>query len=144
MEVGVTEPLWRVCREKKEKLRLRNEDIAAQEHISENAVAQFLRGETKNVSLYVGAAICRALHVSLDQYLEIVPDGVPVSKSDTDEAEAKVLTAEKDGLSALVAQQKRSLHMHRLVTMFLLGIVALAVIALLIDVLDPSVGWIRA
>ena len=43
-EVVLSEPLWKLCREKKEKLRLRNDDIAVQGQVSVNAVAQFLRG----------------------------------------------------------------------------------------------------
>lgn len=129
--------MWRVCREKKEKLRLRNEDIAAQEQISVNAVAQFLRGETKNVSLYIGAAICRALHVSLDQHFGIVPDELPVSKSDT----GTLLDA------ALLEQsvehaQKEALIYKRVAYAFGV-IVGFVLVALVLDLTNTNIGWFR-
>lgn len=137
MEVGETEPLWRVCREKKEKLRLRNEDIAAQEQISVNAVAQFLRGETKSVSLYIGAAICRALHVSLDQHFEIVPDDLPVSKSDTELPHETELQKMR-----LDHAQKETLIYKRVAYAFGV-IVALVLVALIIDLTNTNIGWFR-
>lgn len=38
---------------------------------------------------------------------------------------------------------KRSLRTHRIVTLILVPILALVVISLVIDLLNPYVGWIR-
>ena len=48
-----------------------------------------------------------------------------------------------DGLNAHLATCKKSMRMHRFVTAVLLVMVFLALIALLYDVLNPNVGWIR-
>ena len=56
----------------------------------------------------------------------------------------KKLLAESAALRAQLAQQQKSLHMHRLVTLILLGILLLCALALVVDVLSPSIGWFRA
>lgn len=136
-EVVLSEPLWQICREKKEKLRLRNEDIAMQGQVSVNAVAQFLRGETKNISLAVAAAVCRALHVSLDRHYEIVPDDVSNSGAVPQTVDEAVLRVrlEKAEAESLI---------YKKITYFLAGIVALALVALLVDLTVPGIGWVRA
>lgn len=133
----MSEPLWKLCREKKEKLRLRNDDIAVQGQVSVNAVAQFLRGETKSISLAVAAAICRVLHVSLDRHYEIVPDDV----SDLD---TKPQTVEEAVLRIRVEKAEAETLIYKKATYFFAVIVAFVLIALIIDLSNPSVGWIRA
>ena len=133
----MSEPLWQICREKKEKLRLRNEDIAMQGQVSVNAVAQFLRGETKNISLAVAAAVCRALHVSLDRHCEIVPDDV--SNSDT-----VPQTVDEAILCVRLEKAEAESLIYKKITYFLAVVVAICALALLIDVLNPAIGWFRA
>lgn len=130
----MSEPLWQICREKKEKLRLRNEDIAAQENLSENAVAQFLRGETKRVTFEVCVAICRALHVSVDRSCGIVPDD-PVSDSDTEP-----LTVDEAILRVRLEKAEAESLIYKKITYFLAVIVAFALVALLVDLTDTGIG----
>ena len=62
--------LWEVCREKWQNLRPRKtyQDIADESGVSVNAVAQFLRGETKNTYVQTAAPICKSLDVSIMTY----------------------------------------------------------------------------
>ena len=58
--------LWEICREQWQNLRPRKtyQDIADESGVSVNAVAQFIRGETKNTYVQTAAPICKALSVS--------------------------------------------------------------------------------
>lgn len=73
----------------------------------------------------------------MDEHFGVEHDE-PVESSD-----AEKLRAENAALRAQLAQQQKSLRMHRLVTLILLGILLLCVLALVVDVLSPSIGWIR-
>ena len=75
--------------------------------------------------------------VSMDEYFGI-PHDEPAEPSD-----AEKLRAENAALRAQLAQQQKSLRMHRLVTLILLGILSLCALVLVADVLIPSIGWIR-
>ena len=75
--------------------------------------------------------------VSMDEHFG-VPPAEPAESSD-----AEKLLAENAALRAQFAQQQKSLHMHRLVTLILLGILLLCALALVADALIPSIGWIR-
>ena len=55
------------------------------------------------------------------------------------DAKTRDLTAAEEKL----AYQEHSLRMHRIVTMILLALLALVVIALITDLLNQNVGWIR-
>ena len=76
--------------------------------------------------------------VNMDEHFG-VPPAEPAESSD-----AEKLLAESAALRAQLAQQQKSLHMHRLVTLILLGILLLCALALVVDVLSPSIGWFRA
>lgn len=76
--------------------------------------------------------------VSMDEYFGI-PHDEPAESSDVEK-----LRAENAALRAQLAQQQKSLRMHRLVTLILLGILSLCALALVADALIPSIGWIRA
>ena len=73
----------------------------------------------------------------MDEYFGI-PHDEPAESSD-----AEKLRTENAALCAQLAQQQKSLRMHRIVTLILLGILLLCVLALVSDVLIPSIGWIR-
>lgn len=125
-----------LCREQKQfcSPHKTNQDIAENTDLSVGTVSQFLRGDIKNPSVYTVGPICREMGVSMDDYFGIPRDPAPAEAPPDDCA----------SLRAQLAQLQKSIRMHRIVTLVLLGIVALCVFAMLIDVLSPSIGWIRA
>ena len=136
----MSEKMWETCREAKDTMQPHktNQDIADESGVSVNAVSQFLRGETTKPYINTVGPICASLGVSLDEHFG-VPPADPAESSD-----AEKLRAESAALRAQLAQQQKSLHMHRLVTLILLGILLLCALALVVDVLSPSIGWFRA
>ncbi len=124
------EKLSDLCREQKQTItpHKTNQDVAENTDLSVGTVSQFFRGDIKNPSVY------------MDEYFGI-PHDEPAEPSEPPDAEK--LRAENAALRAQFAQQQKSLHMHRLVTLILLGILLLCALALLVDVLIPSIGWIR-
>lgn len=135
----MSEKLWETCREAKATMQPHktNQDIADESGVSVNAVSQFLRGETTKPYINTVGPICASLGVSLDEHFG-VPPAEPSEPSD-----AEKLRAENASLRAQFAQQQKSLRMHRLVTLILLGILLLCALALVVDALIPSIGWIR-
>lgn len=136
----MSEKLWETCREAKDTMQPHktNQDIADESGVSVNAVSQFLRGETTKPYINTVGPICASLGVSMDEHFG-VPPAEPAGSSD-----AEKLLTESAALRAQLAQQQKSLHMHRLVTLILLGILLLCALALVVDVLSPSIGWFRA
>lgn len=136
----MSEKLWETCREAKDTMQPHktNQDIADESGVSVNAVSQFLRGETTKPYINTVGPICASLGVSMDEHFG-VPPAEPAGSSD-----AEKLLAESAALRAQLAQQQKSLHIHRLVTLILLGILLLCALALVVDVLSPSIGWFRA
>ena len=138
----MSEKLWETCREAKDTMQPHktNQDIADESGVSVNAVSQFLRGETTKPYIDTVGPICASLGVSMDEHFGVEHDehDEPAESSD-----AEKLRAENAALRAQLAQQQKSLRMHRLVTLILLGILLLCALALLVDVLSPSIGWMR-
>ena len=130
--------LWEVCRDKKDSAnpRITNQQLAERSGLCQNAVGQYLRGETPNAPLSTFGPICKMLGVSVDDYLGIEH---PAPSSDALQA----VRLERDHYKREIELYKRSLHTHRIVTLILVSILALVVIALVIDLLVPNVGWIR-
>ena len=85
--------------------------------------------------------------MSLDDYFDIQTPSREVSEVSEEArqlaSEVELLKAKNEGLQHENANLRVPLRMHRFTTGVLLCIVAAAVIALLIDVLNPDVGWIR-
>ena len=131
------EKLSDLCREQKQTItpHKTNQDVAENTDLSVGTVSQFFRGDIKNPSVYTVGPICREMGVSMDEYFGIPPAEPP---------DAEKLRAENAALRAQLAQQQKSLRMHRLVTLILLGILLLCALALVADVLSPSIGWFRA
>ena len=136
------EKLSDLCREQKQTItpRKTNQDVAENTDLSVGTVSQFFHGDIKNPSVYTVGPICREMGVSMDEYFGI-PHDEPAEPSEPPDAEK--LRAENAALRVQLAQHQKSLHMHRLVTLILLGILSLCALALLVDVLIPSIGWIR-
>ena len=137
------EKLSDLCREQKQTItpRKTNQDVAENTDLSVGTVSQFFRGDIKNPSVYTVGPICREMGVSMDEYFGI-PHDEPAEPSEPPDAEK--LRAENAAIRAQLAQQQKSLRMHRLVTLILLGILSLCALALVADVLSPSIGWFRA
>jgi transcriptional regulator with XRE-family HTH domain len=142
--------LWEVCRDKKDAMtpRITNRQIADETGLAENTVSMYLRGETKNAPLATFGPICRILGVSVDAFIGLTPkapqpDAALLEQLHALEAENRALHDGMTGLNAHLATCKKSLKMHRLVTAVLLAMVFLALVALVYDVLNPDVGWIR-
>lgn len=137
------EKLSDLCREQKQAItpHKTNQDVAENTDLSVGTVSQFFRGDIKNPSVYTVGPICREMGVSMDEYFGI-PHDEPAEPSEPPDAEK--LRAENAALRAQLAQQQKSLRMHRLVTLILLGILSLCALVLVADVLIPSIGWIRA
>jgi len=135
----LSEKLSDLCREQKQTLspHKTNQDVAENTDLSVGTVSQFFRGGIKNPSVYTVGPICREMGVSIDDYFGI-PHDAPAEASNVEKLRTK-----NAALRAQLAQQQKSLRMHRLVTLILLGILALCALALVIDVLTPSVGWFR-
>ena len=133
------EKLSDLCREQKQTItpHKTNQDVAENTDLSVGTVSQFFRGDIKNPSVYTVGPICREMGVSIDDYFGI-PHDEPAESSD-----AEMLRAENASLRAQLAQHQKSLRMHRPVTLILLGILSLCALALVADVLSPSIGWIR-
>ena len=137
------EKLSDLCREQEQTItpHKTNQDVAENTDLSVGTVSQFFRGDIKNPSVYTVGPICREMGVSMDDYFGI-PHDEPADPAEPPDAEK--LHAENAALRAQLAQQQKSLRMHRLVTLILLGILSLCALALVADVLSPSIGWIRA
>lgn len=137
------EKLSDLCREQKQAItpHKTNQDVAENTDLSVGTVSQFFRGDIKNPSVYTVGPICREMGVSMDEYFGI-PHDEPAEPAEPSDAEK--LRAENAALRAQLAQQQKSLRMHRLVTLILLGILSLCALALVADVLSPSIGWFRA
>lgn len=128
--------LWQLCREAKEASHLTNQAIADRAGLALNTVSQYLRGESKSASVYTVGQICYALDIDMNAYFGISPPA-PESVSELLRLENKSLRIQRD-------QLRKSLKMHRITTFLLIGIVAICALALLIDVLNPAIGWFRA
>ena len=136
------EELQEICRKKKETInpRLTNQDIASMIGKSERNVAQFLRGEVVNPGIDTVGPICRILHVSLDHYFEIRTEDAPPSEPSQQLHDAQ---QEIEHLRQTVAFCQQSMKLKRKIIAALLGIVFLAGILLLVDLLSPKIGWVR-
>lgn len=142
--------LYEICREKKENTapRITNQDLAEAIGKSTTTVAQFLRGDAPNASYDTVLALCRELGVSVNEYNGLpqeVPDPNPalLERIHSLESERKALTDTLERMNEHLATCKKSLKMHRFVTTVLLTMFCLVLIALIVDLLSPNVGWIR-
>ena len=119
--------LWEICREQWQNMRPRKtyQDIADESGVSVNAVAQFIRGETKNTYIQTAAPICKALGVSIDDCYGIRCTDQP---------------PESDGLRQELAHTRQICRIYKRVAA---GFGVLVGLALIVDLLNPNVGWIR-
>lgn len=138
--------IYELCRKRKDTMNPRktNEDLAGSTNLGLNTVVGFLRGEVANPGVYTVGPICRELSVSLDDYFGIeTPSQTASEEARQAAAEVERLKEKIAGLEHDNAELRQTRRIHRIEIGILLGIVAFAVIALVIDVLNPDVGWIR-
>ena len=129
--------LWEICREQWQTLHPRKtyQDVADESGISVNAVAQFLRGETKNTYIQTAAPICKALHVSIDAVYGIKYQGQPEQPDE--------LQQELAHTKHLLRIYARGVRVRTGIIFVLCAVLTLALIALIIDLRNPNVGWVR-
>lgn len=122
--------LWEICREQWQNMRPRKtyQDIADESGVSVNAVAQFIRGETKNTYIQTAAPICKALGVSIDDAYGIKCTG---------------RSSEADDLRQELTHTRQVCRIYKRVATGFGVLVGLALIALIVDLLNPNVGWFR-
>lgn len=132
--------LWEVCREKWQNLRPRKtyQDIADESGVSVNAVAQFLRGETKNTYVQTAAPICKSLDVSIDDVYEIKCQGQPEQPEQPDEIQQELAHTKH-----LLRIYARGVRVRTGIIFVLCAVLTLALAALIIDLRNPNLGWIR-
>lgn len=137
--------LWEICREAKDTMLppRTNQDIADETGVSLNSVSQFLRGETRSASINTIAPICKALHISIDQYYDIMPPADPAAvrelKQRIEQQQAEIVHQQEK-----LSMHERSARMKNAIIVFLSVIVALALVSLIIDLCNPNLGWVRA
>lgn len=112
-------------------------NIADETGLALNTVSQYLRGDTKHPSVYTVGPVCRACGVDLNAYFNIK---IPSERNPGDCSACPELA------HAEQVQQiyERGLHARSLIIMGLCVILALALVALIIDICNPNVGWVRA
>lgn len=139
--IFLKEKLSDLCRDQKQTIlpHKTNQEIAENSDLSVGTVAQFFRGDIKNPSVYTVGPICREVGVSMDEYF-----GIENVDTDKPDAELEALRADNSALRSQLVLCQKSLRMHRITTLILLGIVALCAFALVVDILSPTVGWFRA
>lgn len=140
--------LVEACRKEKNSRdpKVTNQDICNATGLSETAVNNFLRGSTKDPPLGTAVAIAKYLGVSVDLACGIKTDSIGEKlytelQRTQDELDTK--TRDLEAAQKELVYYGRALRMHRIVTMILLALLALVVIALIADLLNPNVGWIR-
>lgn len=128
--------LWEICRDAKDAAHVTNQHIADETGLALNTVSQYLRGDTKHPSVYTVGPICRACGVDLNAYFDIE---IPREKNPDGSACPELAHAEQ-----MQRIYERGLRVRSAIIMGLCVILALALVALIIDPCNPNVGWVRA
>ena len=126
--------------------KITNQDIVDETGLSPSAVNNFLRGATKDPPLGTAGPICKMLGVSLDDCCDIDAQADPTElQQAVQELTQKLQEANtKIEISALELKHAREqLATYRALAWIFSILVLLAMGALLIDLSNPDVGWIR-
>lgn len=136
-DVELSPKLHEICQSRKETAnpRVTNQMLADLSGKSTTAIAQFFRGDVAEPSVYTVGPICKALGVSLDEYFDIESKSEAASFA---EVEAKLESEQRINKAYLDSIRKKDALIA-----FLLLIVILALGALIYDLCNPNVGWIR-
>ena len=129
--------LWEICRDAKDAAHVTNQHIADETGLALNTVSQYLRGDTKHPSVYTVGPICRACSVDLNAYFNIK---IP-SEKNPDDCSACQELAHAEQMQRIY---ERGLRVRSGIIMGLCVVLVLALVALIIDLYNPNVGWVRA
>ena len=129
--------LWEICRDAKDAAHVTNQHIADETGLALNTVSQYLRGDTKHPSVYTVGPICRACSVDLNAYFGIE---TPSEKNPNDCSACQELANAKQ----MQRIYERGLHTRSVIIIGLCVILALALVALIIDLCSPTFGRVRA
>lgn len=124
--------------------KITNQDIVDETGLSPSTVNNFLRGATKDPPLGTAGPICKMLGVSLDDCCDIDADPTELQQA-VQELTQKLQEANtKIEISALELKHAREqLATYRALAWIFGILVLLAMGALLIDLANLGVGWIR-
>lgn len=124
--------------------KITNQDIVDETGLSPSTVNNFLRGATKDPPLGTAGPICKMLGVSLDDCCDIDADPTELQQA-VQELTQKLQEANtKIEISALELKHAREqLSTYRALAWIFGILVLLAMGALLIDLSNLGVGWIR-
>ena len=126
-----------LCKEKKDFLNLTNQNIADRANLSASTVNNYFSESSKAPSVYTVGPICAALGVSLDSYFGIKSDKRLVD--DEDILEIRLKHAQEK----YFILQKGILHRNKvIIALFVLCGILLGY-AIIMDLLNPSIGLIR-
>ena len=129
--------LWEICRDAKDAAHVTNQHMADETGLALNTVSQYLRGDTKHPSVYTVGPICRACSVDLNAYFGIE---TPSEKNPNDCSACQELANAKQ----MQRIYERGLHTRSVIIIGLCVILALALVALIIDLCSPTFGRVRA
>ena len=136
-ECILAKKLWEICRDAKDAAHVTNQHIADETGLALNTVSQYLRGDTKHPSVYTVGPICRACSVDLNAYFNIK---IP-SEKNPDDCSACPELAHAEQMRRIY---ERGLRVRSTIIMSLCVVLALTLVALIIDLRSPTVGWVRA
>ena len=124
--------------------KITNQDIVDETGLSPSTVNNFMRGATKDPPLGTAGPICKMLGVSLDDCCDIDADPTELQQA-VQELTQKLQEANtKIEISALELKHAREqLATYRALAWIFGILVLLAMGALLIDLSNLGVGWIR-
>ena len=126
-----------LCKEKKDSLNLTNQNIADRANLSASTVNNYFSESSKAPSVYTVGPICAALGVSLDSYFGIKSDKRLVD--DEDILEIRLKHAQEK----YFILQKGILYRNKvIIALFVLCGILLGY-AIIMDLLNPSIGLIR-
>lgn len=126
--------------------KITNQDIVDETRLSPSAVNNFLRGATKDPPLGTVGPICKMLGVSLDDCCDIkaATDPAELQKTVQELTQKLQEASTKIEISALeLKHTQEQLATYRALAWIFGMLVLLAMGALLIDLSNLDVGWIR-
>lgn len=124
--------------------KITNQDIVDETGLSPSTVNNFLRGATKDPPLGTAGPICKMLGVSLDDCCDIDADPTELQQAVQELTQKLQKANTKIEISALELKHAREqLATYRALAWIFGILVLLAMGALLIDLSNLGVGWVR-
>ena len=124
--------------------KITNQDIVDETGLSPSTVNNFMRGATKDPPLGTAGPICKMLGVSLDDCCDIDADPTELQQAVQELTQKLQKANTKIEISALELKHAREqLATYRALAWIFGILVLLAMGALLIDLSNLGVGWIR-